>query len=898
MAGHPKDEEVPNNYFNHAVVAVKSASGNYILMDPTDENTTELLPAYAMNRSYLVATPEGDTLRRTPDVPAAKNLLTIRSQAELDRDNCLHVRSVLEFGGINDNFYRGAFARWPRESIRQFLARELKRAVPGAELAAWRSKPEDFRDLAQNLVLELDFTVKDYADTGWGDGVLSPPFLGGAFGAIHYLLGNTGLEKRRFALETDSSAGVHEEFLLKLPEVMKVSALPAPIRGETGPLHFSSTLTAEGERAIRGRKRLELVQSSIAPTEYAELKARLRQMEAAARHKAVIRYDFAGDFRRKFPHARSVVEEAAIQIDAASCDRFTARFAERRTVLNYGGVKAFSELRIPFYPAWQEVKFLEGEVIAPDGTVQKVEPGSVVVMDRDDGAAAPRYPAGKVMTVSLPGVQPGSRIASRWEMTCRDGNVLAGWYRMDGIDPVLKRSIELSFPETLTTQFSLVPPGPGFGFTRRQNGDRVTVRADGANLSGSAPEPGTPPAWCYAPHFGATAFQYSAFADDLRARTERLSTGRAAVEAAALARELVKEASTPLEKVRIIRDFVAESVREAGPNLNELPLSALSAADVTLKERYGNSADRAILLTAMLKAVEIPAEIVAVSNLPAVPEVMKRLKEMPFHFFTGLLVRVEPEEGTAFYLNDTGRYDVLGAVGHDGMVGLHCATGELLAVEAGAEYRDSIVRDHKIVCAGDGSAEITVRTGYYGMWYGAMHRKFARLTPELKKRFYQEAAATVSEGARLLACSEEFSGYPGTVTMKLRVADFTARSGDFLMLTLPSGGAETLLQTAGSRKLPYLLPTAIDREYRYSVELPGSVAQYELVGAEQQWSAPGASGGIVTERSIRDNRIEIVRKARIPAFYLTAPEYPALEAAQRALSSEAARVILVKVTGK
>lgn len=75
MAGYPKDDEVPNNYFNHAIVAVEDTPGHYILMDPTYETTAELLPSTMANMSYLVARPQGDVLRRSPLVPTANNLL-------------------------------------------------------------------------------------------------------------------------------------------------------------------------------------------------------------------------------------------------------------------------------------------------------------------------------------------------------------------------------------------------------------------------------------------------------------------------------------------------------------------------------------------------------------------------------------------------------------------------------------------------------------------------------------------------------------------------------------------------------------------------------------------------------------------------------------------------------
>ena len=50
---------------------------NYILMDPTDENSKRLLPSYLCNTSYWIAKPDGYMLRTTPFIPAKENLLKI-----------------------------------------------------------------------------------------------------------------------------------------------------------------------------------------------------------------------------------------------------------------------------------------------------------------------------------------------------------------------------------------------------------------------------------------------------------------------------------------------------------------------------------------------------------------------------------------------------------------------------------------------------------------------------------------------------------------------------------------------------------------------------------------------------------------------------------------------------
>ena len=69
--GSKMDADVPLPYFNHAIVAVESPSrikggGEFILMDPTNENTMDLLPAYLMDCSYLVAHPQGRPLATVP----------------------------------------------------------------------------------------------------------------------------------------------------------------------------------------------------------------------------------------------------------------------------------------------------------------------------------------------------------------------------------------------------------------------------------------------------------------------------------------------------------------------------------------------------------------------------------------------------------------------------------------------------------------------------------------------------------------------------------------------------------------------------------------------------------------------------------------------------------------
>jgi len=52
--GSKMDPEVPDPFFNHAIVSVDLGERNYLIMDPTDENTKDLLPSMDRDQSFLV----------------------------------------------------------------------------------------------------------------------------------------------------------------------------------------------------------------------------------------------------------------------------------------------------------------------------------------------------------------------------------------------------------------------------------------------------------------------------------------------------------------------------------------------------------------------------------------------------------------------------------------------------------------------------------------------------------------------------------------------------------------------------------------------------------------------------------------------------------------------------
>ena len=90
-------------------------------MDPTDENTRDLLPSYDCNRSYLVCRPEGETLRVSPVQPPDKHMLIVKTTGTLNADGALEATSELSFEGVNDDAYRNLFAHLKPDDDGAFL---------------------------------------------------------------------------------------------------------------------------------------------------------------------------------------------------------------------------------------------------------------------------------------------------------------------------------------------------------------------------------------------------------------------------------------------------------------------------------------------------------------------------------------------------------------------------------------------------------------------------------------------------------------------------------------------------------------------------------------------------------------------------------------------------------
>ncbi|WP_294505453.1 DUF3857 domain-containing protein [uncultured Victivallis sp.] len=892
MAGYPKDDEVPNNYFNHAVTAVEDRPGHYILMDPTYETTAELLPSTMANMSYLVAKPEGEILRRTELVPTAKNLLKIKTEASVTPDGTLEGRSVIDFLGVNDQIYRDAFSRWPLDYRRQFFATCLKRAVAGAELESLKIFPENIRDMSRPLVAELTFRAEGYLPEKGPVYLLELPCFGSEFGAANFVLGSVGLKERKFPMQLFSTCGVSERYKLTLPPSCRIVSLPQNTTiSAPGIMNFNRVLREEGA-VLTGENYFSIDTVELRPKGYAELKRALARVDAAERELPIACPDFAtaagNAAATAFPAANSIILSSSVEVKLENASAWTRTDRMARKILNYAGVKDYSELKIAFNPVWESVE-IEAKVTAPDGSVKTLSPKEINTMDASWVAAAPRYPAGKLIVASLPGVVPGATVETVVRRVCRNRPFfhLAVVFAADS--PIVAKRFTVEAPKKLQLRYSAAPEEVTFSESREN--ELALYEWSAANLPQLPAESDRPPLWMYAPTIVVSSGDYADFGKKLAAALNA-KTGDAP-EAAALARKLAPVSMPADFRVNAIRTWVARNIRPAGPPLNELPWSAFSPADVTLKSGYGDSADRAILLGAMLKAVGIDYHFVAASELGYAVASTRPLMRSPQNIFTKILVYLPAFDS---HLNDTGEYASLGSTASEEAIGLALDTGRLMTIRPRRKGESALALSCRIRLQADGSARIEATRSYYGLDYQAARQMFTEMTPAERGQYFESLAAGISQNAVFRGEPvTSFDGYPGKLFFTLDVPDFAAVSKGHLQFELPEFSTlSRLVKTAeSSRKTPLWRnrPAKVMLEYR--IELPRN---FIPVAAGPDRLELGKPGSATFFRHMEEGPgvLSLEYELALPVEEISPADYGRLVELQKALSKLSASRIILK----
>ena len=796
--GAKKDPEVPSPFFNHAIVAAANPAydpslglddrrdGKYVLMDPTDESSRDIMPAYLSNCSYLVARPDGETLRTSPVPPAEPdNALVVDATGVLSGDGSVLLTQNLVFNGVNDNVFRQALLRRKPDSRRKMFETILRNRFPGAELMQCDIEPSDLQDTSRPLTVKLVSRITDAVSRGDTQDELAAPLLTPSMGSVSWALGGkTSLEKRRFPLVVDYTAGVVENLRLRLDDTIgEPLALPAD-RRISGKYSYERTFRVEGDELVVSR-RATVNDVEFSPEEYAELREDLKNVETYERERPSFR-------RVTLSNANVRCRLSKTEIDLDGDSSWTVTNTIVKEILTYEGKKSSSELKFSFNPTWETVEILEATVSNADGKVARLSEREVNVMDCAWASSAPRYPASKQMVVNLPSVEVGSTIRYVVKKTVKDAPApFCGYWTFDVFEPTDELTVRL-------------------------NGDVRTV----ANPRILKAEPMAAPGDFWRDIWHVSSNSFHAAAAKLRLAAD------------------VKPVEGEFSDMKDIRDWMVKHVRIVGPSLYEVPVEMqLTDPEVVLREHYASRLDFVRTMCALLRGAGYEADIVfssadgsldpqikeiAMTRYPdvrqfAVP--LCRVREYEGGWLWGLLPFGETVKTT--FIGTENEYTPVGLSAYAGSNYFDPETETFQVVTQPAEFNPYYSAEIKVSVRENGSADFEISRTRWGSGVGSFRKKYEEMLPEDRSRHYQELLAGIAQAAS--ATSElvtDTESYPSKLTFSCYVPSFATVKDDIMTFVLPDFFTPLFPLTGVERENPVCLDAIEGESVRYTVTFP------------------------------------------------------------------------------
>jgi hypothetical protein len=307
---------------------------------------------------------------------------------------------------------------------------------------------------------------------------------------------------------------------------------------------------------------------------------------------------------RQYPGADAVVLRRWLSYTLGSSPAVATEHEEFIQVLTPEG-KQQGDFDVTFSPPFEDISFLDCEVLRPDGTLVRLDPDAI--RDTHEQAVGD-YQRPQRKFFSLPGVVPGAVLHVRYRSTWKTFPLPHVSLEIPiGQDlAIIEGTVQVSLPKDTPFHFALeqlVAPDPGI--KQSTYGTSYTWRFE--NLPQQQREvlvsPGSRSRLLIS-----TFPDWAAF-EEWYGRISKLAD-EATPEIEAKARELTKEARDDREKLVALYNYVTRLRYVAVPmGINSFRPHA--AANV-LKNEFGDCKDKANLLNTLLRAVGIEAQLVLV----------------------------------------------------------------------------------------------------------------------------------------------------------------------------------------------------------------------------------------------------------------------------------------------
>jgi hypothetical protein len=268
----------------------------------------------------------------------------------------------------------------------------------------------------------------------------------------------------------------------------------------------------------------------------------------------------------------------------------------------------WNELRINWSP-WREDKpTMRARVIVPDGTTFTLDPATIVdsPVHASDSSI---YSDERVLRAPMPAFAPGAVVETEIVLKERlpftgAGNVGRSFFQLS--QPLQHMRVTLEAPDSIPLHYRL-DAAPDVKTTHTSEVGRQRWVFDGGATPAYDDYVGNAPGDVY--QSATLTFSTGASWQELAQSYERIVSERlASANVNELAARLTKGRASREAKVGALVEYLNREIRYTGIEFDESSIVPHTPAE-TLSRRYGDCKDKALLLTALLRAVDIPATL-------------------------------------------------------------------------------------------------------------------------------------------------------------------------------------------------------------------------------------------------------------------------------------------------
>jgi hypothetical protein len=305
-----------------------------------------------------------------------------------------------------------------------------------------------------------------------------------------------------------------------------------------------------------------------------------------------------------YPEADGVILRQRLSYTLASSPAIATEQEEFIQILTPEG-KRFGDFDVSYSPPFEDLSFLDCEVLGPDGKLLRLDPDAI---RESRESSVGDYQAGHRKFFSLPGVVPGAVLHVRYRTQWQKFPLpqISLHIPMGHELPVAEASIEVSVPKASAFHFAFEPaaaPDPVI----KQAAYGTTYSWHLENLPAEAREVLAPPNQ-QARLLVSTFADWAAFAE-WYARISKL-TDEVTPEIADKAAELVRDAKNDRARMLAVYNYVT-ALRYVAVPMGVNSFRPHAAANV-LQNQFGDCKDKANLFNALLHALQIEAHLVLV----------------------------------------------------------------------------------------------------------------------------------------------------------------------------------------------------------------------------------------------------------------------------------------------